>query len=176
MSLRQGRPPAAKNEDEDEEPPPYAPRKKKGRQGRWKFPAHLPREEKEYEVNLAEDLPDYDPAKGFQVIDHDTCEELVAPRREVKVVVHKRPVVLYTTLEGETRLATVDGLSKVFPKCAASPEILAQVATDRLHKQLTLYRIARSYAELGCPLARSTLANWMIWLGKLLTPLARVQE
>ena len=31
-------------------------------------------------------------------------------------------------------------------------------------------------AELGCPLARSTLCNWMQWLGSLLKPLALAQE
>ena len=181
LDLAGGQAPAAASdegeEDDDEEPPPYAPsHRKKKRRGRRHFPAHLPRETKEYNVNPAEDLPDYDPAKGHQIIDHDSCEELVVPRREPKVIVHRRPVVLYTTTDGETRLATVGGMSKVFPKCAASPEVLTQIAVDRLHNQMTLYRIARSFGELGCPLSRSTLANWMIWLGKLLAPLARAQE
>ena len=69
-----------------------------------------------------------------------------------KVIVHQRPVVLYQTREGETRLATVGGMAKVFPKCAASPEVLARIATDRLHYHLTLYRIERWFAEQGCPL------------------------
>ena len=168
---------AEEDDDEDDPPPPYAPpRPQNGRRGRRKLPAHLPRETKDYEVNPEEDLPDYDPAEGYQIIDHDTCEELVLPRVEPKVIVHKRPVVLYQTRDGEARVTTAGGMSKVFPKCAASPEVLARIAVDRLHYHLTLYRIERWFAELGCPLARSTLCNWMQWLGKLLQPLAKAQE
>ena len=162
------------SEDDAEEDEPER-RKSKRRGGRRKFPAHLPRETKEHSVDPERDLPGYDPAKGYEVIDYDTCEELCLPRPEPRVIVHKRPVVLYTTLDGETRLATV-GMAKVFPKCAASPEVLAKIAVDRLHYHLTLYRIERWFAEHGCPLARSTLCNWMIWLGKLLQPIARAQE
>lgn len=178
LDLAAGHEPAPAQPDaDDDEPEPYAPPRHKSRRlGRRKLPAHLPRETKEYEVHPDEDLPDYDASKGYRVIDHDTCEELQVPRLAPKVIVHKRPVVLYTTLDGETRLATVGGMAKVFPKCAASPEVLAQIAVDRLHRQLTLYRIERSFAELGCPLARSTLCTWMLWLGKLLEPVAKAQE
>lgn len=163
-------------EDDPAEPISKRPKNPRQPRGRRKFPAHLPREIKEYSVNPARDLPDFDPTKGFKTIDHDTCEELILPRPQPHVVVHKRPVVLYSTRDGETRLATVGGMSKVFPKCAASPEILTQIAVDRLHYHRTLYRIERSFAELGCPLARSTICNWMIWLGRLLAPIVRAQE
>ena len=83
---------------------------------------------------------------------------------------------MYQTLDGETRVATAGGMSKVFPKCAASPEVLARITVDRLHDHLTLYRIARRFSEMGCPLSRSTICNWMVWLGKLLRPLSHAQE
>jgi transposase len=169
-------PPASEEGDEDDEPvfPPKPP--KSSRRGRRKFPAHLPRTIKAYDVQPERDLPDYDPTKGFTIVDYDTCEELQMPRPQPSVIVHKRPVVLYTTLDGETRLATVGGLSKVFPKSAASPELLAKIAVDRLHYHLTLYRIERWFAEHGCPVARSTLSYWMLWLGRLLKPLANAQD
>ena len=181
LDLVEGHTPAQPQENdedaEDDQPAPVPSEKKdKRRGGRRKFPAHLPRETKEYNVDPARDLPDFDPAKGYKIIDHDTCEELVLPRLQPRVIVHKRPVVLYSTRDGEMRLATAGGMVKVFPKCAASPEILSKIALDRLHYHLTLYRIERSFAELGCPIARSTLCNWMIWLGKLLAPLVRAQE
>lgn len=168
--------PTAEEKDENDEPvfPPR--RQKRSRPGRRKFPAHLPRTIKEYDVQPERDLPDYDPTKGFKIVDYDTCEELQMPRPQPAVIVHKRPVVLYTTRDGETRLATVGGLSKVFPKCAASPELLAKIAVDRLHYHLTLYRIERWFEEHGCPIARSTLSYWMQWLGKLLQPLANAQD
>jgi len=155
LDLAEGHAPAqtADADEEDDEPEPPAPsRKKNGPRGRRKLPAHLPRETIAYTVDPAEDLPDYDPAQGYKIIDHDTCEELRLSKPEAKVIVHKRPVVLYQTREGETRLATVGGMAKVFPKCAASPEVLARIATDRLHYHLTLYRIERWFAEQGCPL------------------------
>lgn len=170
--------PEASDEDSEDDQPEPAPlhKTRKWRGGRRKFPAHIPRETREYSVDPARDLPDFDPAKGYKIIDYDTCEELCLPRPEPRVIVHKRPVVLYSTRDGETRLATVGGMVKVFPKCAASPEVLSKIAVDRLHYHLTLYRIERWFAELGCPIARSTLCCWMIWLGKLLTPLAAAQE
>lgn len=180
LDLVEGHTPAQPQENdddaEDDQPAPPPRNKIRKRGGRRKFPAHIPRETKEYSVDPARDLPDFDSAQGYKIIDHDTCEELCLPRPQPYVIVHKRPVVLYSTLEGETRLATVGGMVKVFPKCAASPEILTKIAVDRLHYHLTLYRIERSFAELGCPIARSTLCNWMIWLGKLLSPLVRAQE
>lgn len=170
-------PTADEDDAEDDPPAPLRATQPRGRRsGRHKFPAHLRRETKEYEVDPARDLPDFDPSKGYQIIDYDTCEELCLPRPEPHVIVHKRPVVLYSTREGETRLATVGGMARVFPKCAASPEVLAKIAVDRLHYHLTLYRIERWFAEHGCPLARSTLCQWMIWLGKLLAPIVRAQE
>jgi transposase len=165
------------DEEEEEETEAYAPSgHKPRRRGRRKYPEHLPREVKEYGVDPGEDLPDYDASKGHKIIDHDSCEELVVPKTEPKVIVHRRPVVLYQTLGGEARVVTVGGMSKVFPKCAASPEVLARVAVERLHYHLTLYRIERWFAEMGCPLSRSTLSLWMQWLGKLLRPLRSAQE
>jgi transposase len=183
LDLEAGCPPAQPEseadgaEDDEPEPLPYAPphRKKRSR-GRRKLPAHLPRETKTYTVNPAEDLPDYDPARSYKIIDHDSCEELVVSKAEPKVIVHKRPVVVYQTLAGEMRAVTVGGVAKVFPKCAASPEVLSRIAVDRLHNQMTLYRLAREFGELGCPLSRATLSYWMVWLGELLKPLARAQE
>jgi transposase len=178
LDLSEGHEPAqASNEEEDEDDEADFPvRRKKRRSGRRKFPAHLPRTIKEYDVQPERDLPGYDPVHGYKIINYDTCEELRIPRPQPEVIVHKRPVVLYTTQEGETRLETVGGLSKVFPKSAASPEVLAKIAVDRLHYHLTLYRIERWFAEHGCPVARSTLSYWMLWLGKLLKPLANAQD
>lgn len=181
LDFAEGHDPAqsqAGDDDSEDDPPEPAPLHRTHRRqgGRRKFPAHLPRETKEYSVDPARDLPDFDPTKGYKIIDYDTCEELCLPRPEPRVIVHKRPVVLYSTREGETRLATVGGMVKVFPKCAASPEVLAKIAVDRLHYHLTLYRIERWFSEHGCPVARSTLCYWMIWLGKLLAPIARAQE
>ncbi|MCK6470908.1 MAG: IS66 family transposase [Planctomycetes bacterium] len=175
----QGQPEGGEEEeggDAEEEPEPADGSKKRRKGGRRKFPAHLRREVKEYSVDPERDLPDYDPSKGYKIIDYDNCEELHLPRPEPWVMEHKRPVVLYTTTEGETRLVTVGGMSKVFPKCAASPDVLARIAVDRLHYHLTLYRIERFFAEHDCPLARSTLCMWMIWLGRLLDPIAKAQE
>jgi transposase len=179
LDLAEGHTPAQPSvgDDDDEDEPVFPPtRRTKRKAGRRKFPAHLPRTTKEYDVQPERDLPDYDPAKGFEIIGYDTCEELRLPRPQPEVIVHKRPVVLYTTRDGETRLATAGGLSRVFPKCAASPEVLAKIAVDRMHYHLTLYRIERWFAEHGCPVARSTLSYWMLWLGKLLRPLALAQE
>jgi len=179
LDLAEGHAPTQDQGDDEEEADESSyptPGRKKRRAGRRKFPAHLPRTTKEYDVQPERDLPDYDPAKGFKIIGYDTCEELRLPRPQPEVIIHKRPVVLYTTRDGETRLATAGGMVKVFPKCAASPEVLGRIAVDRLHNHLTLYRIERGFAELGCPVARSTLCQWMIWLGKLLQPIVRAQE
>jgi transposase len=166
-------------EDEEEDQPDDSERKKRKRKpgsGRRKFPAHLPRTIKEYEVQPERDLPDYDPEQGYTIIDYDTCEELRIPRPQPEVIVHKRPVVLYTTREGEMRLATGGGMCKVFPKSAASPEVLSHIAVERLYYHQTLYRIERWFSQHGCPVARSTLSSWMEWLGVLLRPIAMAQE
>lgn len=179
LDLSEGHAPAEvpSEEDDEDDEPVFPTRRRKGtRRGRRKFPAHLPRTIKAYAVDPDRDLPDYDPTYGFKIIQYDTCEELRVPRPQPEVIVHKRPVVLYTTKDGETRLVTVGGLSKVFPKSAASPEVLAKIAVDRLHYHLTLYRIERWFAEMGCPVARSTLSYWMLWLGRLLQPVVKAQE
>ncbi len=182
LDLAAGREPApplledAEDEDDESDGSERQKKKRKPGSGRRKFPAHLPRTTREYDVQPDRDLPDFDPEQGFKIIDYDRCEELRIPRPQPEIIVHNRPVVLYTTRDGEMRLATVGGMSKVFPKCAASPEVLAKIAVDRLYYHQTLYRIERWFAHHGCPLARSTLSYWMKWLGALLRPIAAAQE
>jgi len=126
-------------------------------------------------VNSA-DLPGYDPAHGFSVIRHDSSEELHYIPAKYWVLVHKCPVVVYTTVDGERRACTVTASGKVLPKSSASTEILAKIAVDRLDAALTLYRIERRFKDAGCPLSRSTLCTWMMQLGWLLEPIQSAQE
>jgi transposase len=170
-------------DEEDEEDAGACSGRNEGKQGKGKnqggrkaLPAHLPRKLKPYEIDPERDLPGYDPSKPYQVVRHERSEELHVTKPEAFVVIHERPVVAYETAEGELRMAGVGGPDKIFPKCMASPSVLAKVAVERLHNHLTLYRIERFFDEIGAPVSRSTLAQWMVWLGELLTPLSRAQE
>ena len=163
-------------EEEEEETITYTRKKKgKGQRGRKGLPPDLRREVKEYPVD-PDDLPGFDPEHGWTVIDYDTSEELHFIPPEFWVLVHKRPVVAYVNTDGEPCVKTVGDLQKVFDKCMASPDLLARIATDRLDRALTLYRIERWFRDHKCPLSRATLCIWMIRLGDMLTPIALAQK
>ncbi len=62
------------------------------------------------------------------------------------------------------------------PKSNASAGLLAYVATTKYTDHCPLYRQEEMLQRIGCDLPRSTLANWMIRAGELVTPLINLMR
>lgn len=64
----------------------------------------------------------------------------------------------------------------VIAKSIASPSIVAHVMVQKYQQSMPLYRQEREWKEIGIPLSRATLANWVIrpaedWLMPLVSRL-----
>lgn len=57
------------------------------------------------------------------------------------------------------------------PKSIASPSLLTQILISKYRDHLPLYRQEQILKEMDINLARCTLSNWMIKVGKLIQPL-----
>lgn len=62
------------------------------------------------------------------------------------------------------------------PKSNASAGLLAYVATTKYADHCPLHRQEEMLQRIGCDLPRSTLANWMIRAGELVTPLINLMR
>lgn len=62
------------------------------------------------------------------------------------------------------------------PKSNASAGLLAYIATTKYADHCPLYRQEEMLQRIGCDLPRSTLANWMIRAGELVTPLINLMR
>lgn len=62
------------------------------------------------------------------------------------------------------------------PKSNASAGLLAYVATSKYADHCPLHRQEEMLKRIGCDLPRSTLANWMILAGQLVTPLVNLMR
>jgi transposase len=173
------------SDSQDSDPPPSAPAagspgtagsdpspktSSAPRRGRTPIPPHIPREEVVHAVQL-DRLPDYDPAKGYTLLSPEVSEQLHIIRPELRVLRHVRQTVLYYTPEGQKRIVTADGPSKVFDKALPTAEVLADVANKRYHLHLPLYRIQMDYRQMGYAPQRISFCRWMLNAGEILEPI-----
>ena len=62
------------------------------------------------------------------------------------------------------------------PKSNASPGLLAHIAVAKFQDGLPLYRLSGILARSNIDVSRTTMANWMIRVGQLVTPLINLMD
>jgi transposase len=145
------------------------PAHERGKRGRRKLSAHLPR------VEVLHDLSDADkvcPLDGstLERIGEETSEQLEVIPAQVRVLRHIRPKYACPCCRSGVKIAPVPPM--IFPKSLAAPSLLAQICTAKFVDGTPLYRQEPQFERLGVPLGRATMAIWMIRLGaSLLVPL-----
>jgi transposase len=144
--------------------PAHTRKKKK----RVSIPADLPRED------IIHDIPDADkfcPHDGaaLKCIGTETSEQIDIIPAQIKVLRHLRQK--YACPCCEQYLITATKPPQPIEKSMASAGLLAYIATCKYVDGLPLYRLIRIFKRIGIELDRTTLANWMIKMGKLVQPL-----
>jgi transposase len=155
-------------------PPPLPPEEQPSRRGqckphgRRKPAAHLRREEKRYELTVAERLcPEC--GQDRQSIGVETTEQYDYKPAEVFVVEHQQVKYACKCCEGNVVMAPKP--AQPIDKGLPGPGLLAVIATDKYLDHIPLNRTEGRMKRLGVDLPRSTMCDWMASCAELLTPL-----
>src|SRR6516225_5540178 len=131
------------------------------------LPSTLPRET----VTHAPACTCPDCGGALKQIGEDVAEQLEFIPEHFKVVRHVRPKFACGRC---STIVQACAPSRPIDKGIAGPGLLAHVAVSKYLDHLPLYRQSEIYARQGIDLERSTLADWIAGITRLLTPLAEL--
>ena len=157
---------AASREKEQDEIQVPAHTRKKG--GRRPLPESLPC------IEVVHDLPDAEKVcarDGARLVEigREESEQLEIIPAKLRRVRHIRPKYGCPICKEGVKVAPVP--LQPIPKSIASPALLAHVATQKFVDGMPLYRQEVALKRIGVELPRSTLASWMVKVGRLAQPL-----
>lgn len=138
------------------------PAHERGRGGRKKLSAALPR------VEVVHDLPEDQKvcsADGAALvrIGEEISEQLDYKPAQLRVIRNIRPKYACPCCKLGVAIAPVP--AQLLPKSLATPSLLAHITTAKFVDGTPLYRQEPQFARIGVPLGRATMAGWMIKLG-----------
>jgi transposase len=108
---------------------------------------------------------------ALKQIGKDVVEQLEIVPEHFKVIRHVRPKFACGKCSTIVQAAAP---SRPIDKGIAGPGLLAHVAVSKYLDHLPLYRQSEIYARQGIDLERSTLANWIGGIARLVMPLAEL--
>ncbi len=108
---------------------------------------------------------------ALKQIGEDVAEQLEFIPEHFKVIRHVRPKFACSKCSTIVQMAAP---SRPIDKGLAGPGLLAHVAVSKYLDHLPLYRQSEIYARQGIDLERSTLADWIGGISRLVTPLAEL--
>ena len=157
---------AASREREQDEIQVPAHTRRKG--GRRPLPESLPC------IEVVHDLPDAEKVcarDGTRLVEigREESEQLEIIPAKLRRVRHIRPKYGCPTCKQGVKVAPVP--PQPIPKSIASPALLAHVVTQKFVDGMPLYRQEVALKRIGVELPRSTLASWMVKVGRLAQPL-----
>jgi transposase len=84
---------------------------------------------------------------------------------EIRVIKHVRPKYSCRSCEREGTQVSIqiaDVPDSIIPKSMATPSLLAQIVSNKMHYGLPLYRQEKMFSEAGIELSRQTMSRWLI--------------
>ena len=135
-------------------------RRRRGK--RSPLPEHLPRVEVLHELPEAERVCPHDGA-ALEAFAEETSEQLDVEPARFRVVHHRRVKYRCPCCRGHLRTAPMT--PQPIPKSEAAPGLLAFIATSKYVDGLPLYRLEKHFERVGVPIARQTMARWMVQMG-----------
>jgi transposase len=84
---------------------------------------------------------------------------------QIRVIKHVRPKYSCRACEQEGTQVSIqiaDVPDSVIPKSMATPSLLAQIVSNKMHYGLPLYRQEKMFSEAGIELSRQTMSRWLI--------------
>ena len=162
---REGAEAASREEEGDEIQVPAHTRRKGGRRP---LPESLPC------IEVVHDLPDAEKVcarDGARLVEigREESEQLEIIPAKLRRVRHIRPKYGCPVCKEGVKVAPAP--LQPIPKSIASPALLAHVATQKFVDGMPLYRQEVALKRIGVELPRSTLAAWMVKVGRLVQPL-----
>ena len=165
----------AEDESEEEPRPQNRRAKKRGRPVRKPLPSHLPEIQKNIDLSADEK---FCPKSGLALknIGSEVSKQIdIKPMTAVVIVTTRQKYACDCSecksgTESPTmRTAPVE--PSAIPKGIAAPGLLAFIAVSKYEDAMPLARQEKSFQRFGIDLDRSTMASWIIKIGKLVTPL-----
>lgn len=141
------------------------------KKGRKPLPVELEREERVYELDTPVCACCNEP---LHVCGFEESEQLKVVPAQISVIKHRQTKYACRRCEKtetQSKVITVAKPAQPIPGSLASAEALAAVVTAKYCDALPLYRQEQIFARIGFEISRSTLANWCIKAGELLTPM-----
>lgn len=121
------------------------------------------------DIEIFDDTPAPDcPICGEQmhILGYEKHAELRVIPAQVKKVVHFSPVFSCRNCEQNNTVVPIVRpemqLARPLERCVASAETLAFLVYAKIFMAMPLYRMERAFNEIGVPLNRMTMSNWMI--------------
>ena len=136
--------------------------------GRRALPESLPCIEVLHDLSEEEKVCTRD-GSALVEIGREQSEQLEIIPAKLRRVRHIRPKYACPTCKQGVKVAPVPPAP--IPKSIASPALLAHVATQKFVDGMPLYRQEVALKRIGVELPRSTLASWMVKVGRLAQPL-----
>ena len=76
----------------------------------------------------------------------------------------------------EVTIQIADVPPAIIPKSMATPSLLAQIISSKMHYGLPLYRQEKMFAQAGIELSRQTMSRWLITSADKLEPLLALMK
>lgn len=138
------------------------PAHERGKGGRKKISAELPREEVVHDLPAHEKICAVD-GTPLERIGEEVSEQLDYQPAKVRVIRNIRPKYACPCCQGGVAIARLP--PQLLSKSLATPRLLAQITTAKFVDGTPLYRQEPQFARLGVTLGRATMAVWMIKVG-----------
>jgi len=158
---------ALNTEEENEE------KRLRKRGGRKPLPDYLPRIEVIHDLPEVEKVCQHD-GHTLERIGEESSEQLDVVPAKIQVIKHIRYKYACPCCDQTIKQASLP--PQPIPKSQAAPGLLAHVAVSKYLDALPLYRQSDMWQRAGIIFDRTTLANWMIKTGELLTPLINLMQ
>lgn len=138
------------------------PAHERGKGGRKKLAAELPRVDVVHDLPASEKICSAD-GTPLKRIGEEISEQLDYQPAKVRVIRNIRPK--YACPCCQTGVVTAPLPAQLLPKSLATASLIAQIATAKFVDGTPLYRQEPQFGRLGVPLGRATMAGWMIKIG-----------
>ena len=106
----------------------------------------------------------------------EQIEFIPAQIRVLKNIRLKYSCRLCETQGSEVKIHIADVVPSIMPKSMATPSLLAQIISSKMHYGLPLYRQEKMFSEAGIELSRQTMSRWLITCADKLEPLLALMK
>jgi len=111
---------------------------------------------------------------GEEVSEH--IEFIPAQIRVIKNIRPKYSCRMCETQGTEVSIQIADVPPAIIPKSMATPSLLAQIISSKMHYGMPLYRQEKLFTQAGIELSRQTMSRWLITCAEKLEPLLQLMK